>query len=178
MRKIFRYWRDRDIDVAGEHVHGIRVDRFVGLQPHTASQMEHIKDLPDELFCGNPAHFGFTAVTEPERFQEKFWLEFLPWFYKNNPKGSEDYASMIDGAEICMPALWCEDKTIIAYSKDGYAGKTWELPPDWQGVKKVSVANLTFAGPEPRGEVPAVAGKVTLRVGKGEALKMCVCHGK
>jgi len=32
-RKIFRYWRDHGIDVASEYVIGIRIDRFVGLQP-------------------------------------------------------------------------------------------------------------------------------------------------
>jgi len=173
MRKIFRYWRDREIDVAGEHVYGIRVDRFVGLQPHTASQMEHIQDLPDELFCGNPAHVGFTSVSEPEDFRQRFWLEFLPWFYKNNPRRTADPRTLIDGTDICMPALWCEAPTLIAYSKDGCERKAWELPPDWKDVGRVRLARITPAGPEPAGETPVAGGRITLRIEKDEALRIC-----
>ena len=173
MRKIFRYWRDRDIDVAGEHVHGIRVDRFVGLQPHTASQMQHIEDIPDELFCGNPAHFGFESVKEPENFQERFWLEFLPWFYKNNPKGTEDPRSMIDGSDICMPVLWCEEPALIAYSKEGYEDKTWKLPGDWQDVDRVSVSTITGRGEEPGGDVEVNDGRINLNLARNQVVKIC-----
>ena len=171
-RKIFRYWRDREIDVAGEHVVGIRVDRFVGLQPHTASQGDQIEDLPDELYCSNPAHFGFSSETEPEAFQEKFWLQFLPWFYKNNnaPKGNQQ---MVDGTDICMPVLWCEEPTLIAYSKNGYDSKTWKLPPDWRHVKNVSLARITPEGHEPIDKATVTDGRITLRVGKNETLKVC-----
>ena len=172
MRKIFRYWRDREIDVAGEHVHGIRVDRFVGLQPHTASQMEHIEDLPDELFGGNPAHVGFTSVSEPEHFRDRFWLQFLPWFYKNHPAGTGDRGAMIDGTDICMPALWCKDPTLIAYSRDGYRHKSWQVPVEWQNVKRVQLSRLTGAGVEPAGEVAVESGTITLSVEANEALKI------
>ncbi|MHC4252525.1 MAG: endo-alpha-N-acetylgalactosaminidase family protein [Planctomycetota bacterium] len=172
-RKIFRYWRDRDIDVASEHVWAMRVDRFVGLQPHSASQADKIEDLPDELYCSNPAHFGFMSETVPEGFQEKFWLSFLPWFYKNSTQGTEDPQTMIDGTDICMPALWCDERTLIAYSKDGYERKTWELPPDWKDVARVSVSRITPEGPEPVGEIPVADGRITLGVGKDEALSIC-----
>jgi hypothetical protein len=172
MRKIFRYWRDKDMDVAGEHVHGIRVDRFIGLQPHTASQMEHIKEIPDELFCGNPAHFGFTSITQTEEFQEKFWLEFLPWFNKNNPNGVDDPNSMRDGTDICMSALWCKEPTLIAYSKDGYESKTWELTGEWKQLKKVALAKLTPEGPEPIGEADVTDGVLTLSIEKNQGLKI------
>lgn len=175
-RKIFRYWRDREIDVAGEHVHGIRVDRFIGLQPHTASQMEHIQDVPDELMCGNPAHFGFNSVTEPKAFQERFWLQFLPWYYKNNPKGSADYAAMVEGTDICMPCLWCEEPTLIAYSKEGYDEKSWPLPSDWQEVKKVSLAKLSGEGAKPVGEALVEKGRLSLSVEEDTALKISPCR--
>jgi hypothetical protein len=173
MRKIYRYWRDRDINVAGEHVHGIRVDRFVGLQAHTASQMEHIEDLPDELFCGNPAHFGFTTETEPSDFQERFWLTFLPWFYKNNPECTEDPQSMIDGTDICMPCHWCEEPTLIAYSKDGYEEKTWTLPKNWSGVEKVSLLEINGDGDKPMGEIEVGNGTINLGLKKNQVVSIC-----
>jgi hypothetical protein len=43
-------------------------------------------------------------MTEPEGFSERFWLEFLPYYYKNHPAGGADHAGMIDGTDICMPA--------------------------------------------------------------------------
>jgi len=171
-RKIFRYWRDREVDVASEFAWGMRVDRFVGLQPHSAAQGNLIEDLPDELYCSNPAHVGFTSVTEPAEFQARFWLEFLPWFCRNNPRRTPDLQAMIDGANICMPALWCNEPTLVAYSKDGYERKSWTLPPDWQGVKKVSLARLTFAGPETIGEAEVAGGRLTLRLGKDEAVRI------
>ena len=172
-RKIFRYWRDREIDVASEYVIGIRVDRFVGLQPHTAAQGDMIDDLPDELYCSNPAHFGFTSETEPEGFRERFWLQFLPWFDKNNPKGNDVTDAMIDGSDICMPVLWCEEPTLVTYSKGGYDGKTWQLPPDWKDVNKVRLSRITLEGHDPAGEVAVVDGRIALGLGAGEAMKVC-----
>jgi hypothetical protein len=168
MRKIYRYWRDKGINVFGEHVWGIRVDRFIGLQAHTASQMNEIEEIPDELMCGNPAHFGFDSVTEPEAFQEKFWLDFLPWFFKNHPQGTEDFANMKEGTDICMPCLWCEKPTLIAYSKEGYENKSWQLPADWQDVETVVVTGITTAGSETTLSVSN--GAVTLSVSRDETV--------
>ncbi len=168
-RKIFRYWRDRDIDVASEYVIGIRVDRFVGLQPYSAAQAELIEDLPDEFYTSGPVYYEFRGVDAPADFHERFCLKFLPWFYKNNksPKGAQQ---MVDGTDICMPALWCQKKTIIAYSKEGCYGKIWELPPDWKDIHKVCLSRITFHGHEPVGEAAVTDGRIALSVPKDEAL--------
>jgi hypothetical protein len=168
-RKIYRYWRDRDIDVASEYVIGIRVDRFVGLQPYSAAQGELIEDLPDEFYTTGPVYYEFRQESEPADFHERFCLKFLPWYYKNNPNAQGDQ-QMVNGTDICMPALWCQDKTIIAYSKEGYDGKTWELPPDWKDVNKVCLARITLEGHEPVGEVAVTDGRIALSVAKDEAL--------
>jgi hypothetical protein len=172
-RKILRYWRDREIDVAAEHVWGMRVDRFVGLQPHAACQGDMIEDLPDELYCSNPAHVGFTSISEPAEFQEKFWLHFLPWYYKNNPAGTGDTRTMIDGTDICMPALWCQEPTLIAYSKEGYAGKTWAVPADWAKVAQVRVWRVGPKGCQPLQDLAVAGGAINLGVAKNETLKIC-----
>jgi len=171
-RKIFRYWRDREIDVASEYVVGMRVDRFVGLQPHSAAQGNLVDDLPDELYCSNPAHFGFTTIKEPDDFKKRFWLEFLPWFYKNNPKGTDDPRSMIDGSDICMPALWCAEPTLIAYSRDGYDSKTWTLPDDWQGTAEVNVSAVAPAGDESARAIAVQDGAIRLSLERDETVKV------
>jgi hypothetical protein len=46
-RKIYRYWRDRGIDVTSEWVVAFRTDRFVGLQPWCWHGGSAVEDLPD-----------------------------------------------------------------------------------------------------------------------------------
>jgi hypothetical protein len=69
-----------------------------------------------------------------------------------------------------MPAPWCEQKTIIAYSKEGRDGKTWQLPPDWKDVNKARLSRITLEGHEPVGEVAVTDGRIALSVVEGEAL--------
>ena len=82
---------------------------------------------------------------------------------------------MSDTPATCMPALWCEEKTLIAYSRDGYKSKTWELPPDWRDVRTVGLSGITLEGQEPVGEAPVADGRIALSVGKDEALKIRPC---
>jgi hypothetical protein len=171
-RKIYRYWRDHGIDVASEYVIGIRVDRFVGLQPYSAAQGDLIMDLPDALYTTGPVYYEFRGLKAPEDFHERFCLKFLPWFYGNNPNAEGDQ-QMVSGTDICMPALWCDQRTLIAYSKDGYAEKTWELPPDWKDVRSAALSRIAIEGHEPVGDVAVTGGRITIGVGKNHALKIC-----
>lgn len=50
---------------------------------------------------------------------------------------------MVENDDVFVPALWAKEKTIIAYSRNGYKKKTWELPDDWSGVKKVILYDIT-----------------------------------
>ncbi len=173
-RKIYRYWRDRGIDVTSEWVNGFRDDYFVGLQAwtwHGGSAVEH---LPNELYCTNPMedarHLGGEYGEIPEKYLEEFCLLFMPWHYKNNPEGSDDPGSMIDGGDSCIPALWCDGPTLIAYSRDGCASKTWPLPANWDGVDTVSLATLSREGPGPAGEVEVIDGRIALSLSKDRAV--------
>jgi len=174
-RKIFRYWRDRGIDVTSEWVDGLRGDYMVGLQAWAWHGASAVADLPDELYCGNPMkdakHPGFDQQDGlHEKFREEFYLLFVPWYYKNNPKGVEDCSKMIDGTDICMPALWCKAPTIIAYSKEGMSGKVWSLPGDWSDVSKVALSRITLEGLESKGEADVEDGKVSLSLEADEAV--------
>jgi hypothetical protein len=174
-RKIFRYWRDRGIDVTSEWVDGLRGDYFVGLQAWAWHGASAVADLPDALYCGNPMqdakHPGFDQEGGlHEKFREEFYLLFVPWYYKNNPEGSSDFSGMLDESDICMPALWCKEKTLIAYSKDGYASKSWTLPESWKTETTFRVARITADGLQECGQLTAENGKITLGVGADEAL--------
>jgi hypothetical protein len=177
-RKIYRYWRDRGIDVTSEWVNGFREDRFVGLQPWAWHGGEAIQDLPDSLYCTNVMETkvreirGDPAGPDYAEYPAQFFLKVLPWYYKNHPQGTGDLTTMMDGTDICMPALWCQEPTLMAYSKEGYTGKAWQLPADWRDVRKVVISKLTMEGTQRGVEASVEDGKITLCCGKCEALKI------
>jgi hypothetical protein len=50
------------------------------------------------------------------------------------------------GNDVFIPAAWRTNKEILAFSEKGYTSKTWNLPPDWKGVKKVNIFKVTENG--------------------------------
>lgn len=155
-RKIMRYWRDKGVDPAAEHVVGLRVDRFVGLQPYSAAQMNLIADLPHALYTSSPYHAHFWDVAPPPEFHERFCLEVLPYYYRNHPAGTADTAAMMGDGDVCMPALWCAEPTLMVYSKRGRDSRPWPVPAEWHDAGDVRVARLTIDGP-----VAVADGRIT-----------------
>ena len=103
---------------------------------------------------------------------DQFCLNVIPWYYENNAivvKGKQ-IPTMRDGNDICMPALWKKERTLVAYSRDGYESRTWALPTDWKDVRKVALSRMTLEGPQHVGEAEVTPDALTLRLGSGEAL--------
>lgn len=176
-RKIYRYWRDRGIDVTSEWVNGFRDDRFVGLQPWSWHGGDSLKDLPDALYCSNVMteareFWGDPTDQKHAAWVREFFLKVLPWHYGNHPDGSQAVDGMIDGTDICMPALWCDTPTLLAYSQAGCAAKTWPLPPAWKGTGRVAIAGLSFNGVEPVGEIDVVADSLTLSLEPNQPVRI------
>ena len=74
---------------------------------------------------------------------------------------------------LFVPALWTENKELIAYSRDGYASKSWQLPNDWGNVKSVDVYRITLDGCVPlKKDVRVTGSKLSLSVGKDEAVSV------
>ena len=69
-----------------------------------------------------------------------------------------------------MPALWRREKTLIAYSREGYDNKTWQLPPEWKDVDSASLFRITLNGHEKVREVTVTNGTLSLAMDKREAL--------
>ena len=176
-RKIYRYWRGRGIDVTSEWVTAFRTDRFVGLQAWCWHGGSSVEDLPDDLYCTNVMDdcreiWGDLASEAYTAYPREFFLKVLPWFYKNNPAGTEDPQSMIEGTDICMPALWCDNPTVITYSQEGAAGKTWKLPKGWESHEKLTVQKLTCEGPQPLGTADVADGTVKLDIDANSAVTL------
>jgi hypothetical protein len=43
------------------------------------------------------------------------------------------------GGDLFIPALWRNNREIMAWSETGYSNRKWKLPPEWHGVDKVDV---------------------------------------
>lgn len=169
MRKILRYWRDNGVDPGVEHAWGMRSERCVGLTPYAADS-RHIDDLPDPLFTTSPYHAQFDGVNLPPDFVERFCLETLPYYHRNHPAANYDYGPIQDPTDLCMPALWCETPTLISYSKHGFAGMKWPLPPEWRGVREVQISRLSVDGPQPRNRVVVEPNGIRFSLAAGEAV--------
>jgi len=77
---------------------------------------------------------------------------------------------MIENENVFVPALWIEGKAIIAYSTDGYNKKTWELPADWDKVKKVALFDVTPTAVTPKGNISIKNNRLTLSVPAGRQI--------
>ncbi len=172
-RKIYRTWRDRGVDVTSEWVNGFRDDRFVGLQAWAWHGGSAVEDLPDALYCTNVMEevreiWGDPAGPDYAAWPAQFFLKVLPWHYRNHPRGG-DAQGMLDGTDVCMPALWCATPTLIAYSLEGCPERTWKLPDGWRDGT-ATLSRLTWEGDVPAGSVEIREGRLTLGLARGEAV--------
>jgi len=74
--------------------------------------------------------------------------------------------------DLFVPALWHKQE-MIAYSKLGYASKTWQLPDDWGKVKQVDLYRITMEGCVPVNQrIPVSEGKLHLALEPEEAVSI------
>lgn len=73
-------------------------------------------------------------------------------------------------ARVCMPALWCDAPTLIAFSKGGFNNRYWPVPPEWSDVSEVQLSTLTVDGPQPRNRVPVDPDGIQFSLLAGEAV--------
>jgi len=173
MRKIYRYFRNKGIDITSEYAIGLRDDRFVGLQPWCWHQENLVADLPEALYCSTKwvgcDMWFIEDRNNPPHTREKFYLEVLPWYFKNHGAGPKGFMDT-KATDVCLPALWKEQRTAIAYSLKGYEEKTWELPPEWINAKTIQVQRITWEGCQAMAEVEVKAGRFTLSLKADEAV--------
>ena len=77
---------------------------------------------------------------------------------------------MMENENVFVPALWMEGKAIIAYSTDGYEEKTWDLPPDWSGVSKAELFDVTPDAVTSKGAVTIQNNRLTISVPQGRQI--------
>jgi hypothetical protein len=212
-RKIFRYFRERGMDITCE---GMQSD-FTGLQPmiwwYHKSPWWQMK-VPERLCArgrtthhsthdfrfGSSMHGEEIFVKDKENlpgFLDQFCQQTLPWYYLSqldrvhlSPFGRLTYSDGVTagwkgfqriirrgklilrrGDDLFIPALWRDDKTIIAYSRKGYSDREWLLPADWADVEKVDVSAITLNGLVPlESGKKIIDGKIQLSLQAGQAV--------
>ncbi len=182
-RKIFRYFRDKyQMDVTCEGSTFLRFDPFVGLQPmayHYGGPT-----VPPKLYCGTPLEHAETNIlNDPHKLGgllDMFCTLGAPVIWSNhwrhdddtNQPQAADWKKVQQGGDVCIPLIWKKEKTLIAYSRGGYANKTWELPADWKSVKTATLTRIASDGSktEDAGTAEIKDGKLTLALKAGEAL--------
>src|SRR5262252_506960 len=152
-RKTLRYFRDYGLDVTSEHSVGGKLDPFVGLQPMAWLYEEPAPNIPPSLYCGTQMKAEGDIRTDPKKLPgllEQFCLKAAPEIWANawrernggRPPETGERRQVMQGDDCCIPLVWKKEPAQVAYSRSGYATKTWKLPADWSRVKAARLANL------------------------------------
>ena len=79
---------------------------------------------------------------------------------------------LVDGTDVCVPALWRPHREMIAFSEKGYARREWTLPPEWQDVRRVDLYEVGPAGLTSVGATDASGGRVCLTLRGGQMVSV------
>jgi hypothetical protein len=94
----------------------------------------------------------------------------LTYLSKDQYKVTKGNVSLVENSDVLIPALWLKNKSLLAYSKNGYEIKTWVLPKDWSKVSRVKISRITMDAKTPFETKKIQSGKLTLTVAKDEML--------
>ena len=133
-------------------------------------------------------------------FKEQFCLKTAVWYYLNRHQrlyllNGKEYQSvqfsdnvrtylskddqyrvtqgevtLVDDTDVLIPALWLGPGHMLAYSKKGYANKSWALPESWKNVKEAKLSRITAEGRADPKIVKSPAGRLDLTFDKDEML--------
>ena len=100
----------------------------------------------------------------------QFSEDVRTFYSKGLYKVTQGNVALVENDDILIPALWIDGKSLIAYSKNGYENKTWNLPKGWSNVKTVKLSQVTTEGKINRGVRKIKSGKLTLTLVKDEMI--------
>jgi hypothetical protein len=130
-------------------------------------------------------------------FLDMFCTTTLPWYYLSQHeriafsddvlyysegiKAGEEHGNKIirkgdyvlrENNDLFVEARW-KEKEIIAYSKEGYKDKYWQMPGSWKDVERVDMYRITLEGTELLATGKNIeSGKLKFSLDKGEAVSI------
>ena len=100
----------------------------------------------------------------------EIWANAWREAHDNHPPPAADLQRVLQGNDCCLPLVWKKEPTLLAYSRDGYARKTWKVPADWFGVRTVRLAGVTVNGITAAGTAEVKDGELELAFTPGQAV--------
>ena len=184
-RKIFRYWRDKGMDVTCEAgMYWLRQDPFLGLQ--AASWHNTAQNFQEEQWLGKPSDFlelpvALSAYTpmqceqeimrDPDSLSgliEQVATRLVPWYIERNTPKSEIPSWYTNTDSLVVAPVQWQAATLIAYSPSTPLVQTLELGDSAFGKwKKMEVAELGLNGRVAQDTLAIDNGNVTLQLDPG-----------
>ena len=84
-----------------------------------------------------------------------------PWYYKRNGDVAKAATVIMTDDEVVCPALW-KDRTLVAYSKTGFANRKIRVPSNWIDVQQVQLSLITLRGIQGTDTLPVDHGIISL----------------
>jgi len=139
------------------------------------SDKENMPGFPG-MFCRTTLPWYYLSRLERQKF-ENGTLSYSGGVVARNEAGKRIIRQgnflLREDDHLFVPALWNGQKEIIAYSKAGYATKTWQLPEDWSKVQRVDLYRITLEGCVPlKQSVPITGETLTLSLGNDGAVSI------
>lgn len=131
----------------------VQKDRNVDGQPIRMNRLERLSDDGSVVQFSN----GVTSYMDGDRATIKQGEKLLR-----------------SGSDVFIPALWSKaGKEIIAFSQNGYANKSWQLPDDWADVRQVDIYRLSADGlAREQSAVPVTGGTLALTLAAGAGVSI------
>ena len=182
-RKIFRYWRDKGLDVTCEAgMYWLRKDPFLGLQ--AASWHNTATNFDKEDWLGKPEYFdglplalsAFTPMQcEPEIMKDPIELtglreqvatRLVPWYLTRNPNSVKPSEYLVSDTLVLAPIGW-RDSQMIVYSVDGMEQNLDMTQTTLASADRLLLSEITLDGLLPLDTLRVTEGKLQLQLPKG-----------
>ena len=127
------------------------------------------------MFCRTTLPWAFLSRHERVRFANEA-LEYSDGVVARVESGQKmirqgEFVLRRDD-DLLVPAAW-QGRELIAYSRGGYVDRSWALPADWSGVRRVDVYRITPEGAELRTRGKGIAGgRLELSLAPDEAVSI------
>jgi hypothetical protein len=161
------FFKAPDAGCAYETAWGHTIDEDMEKDLRQFTEGFYIKTLP-WLFLNR--HKPLMHTNTADLYQVMFDEGILSSVRKKDGKHwlSQNGEVLVDGTDLCMPALWRENE-YIAYSKNGCL-KKWRLSGNWDDVHSIMLEPLSSGCEEPAREIPVSDGVVELKLDPGQTI--------
>ena len=182
-RKIFRYWRDKGLDVTCEAgMYWLRKDPFLGLQAaswhNTSSNFEKedwmgkpefFEGLPLDLSAFTPMQCETEVMKDPINLtglKEQVATRLIPWYLSRNPDLKKATEYVVTDTLVIAPVGW-NNSQMVVYSSNGIDQILDMNQTAFAIADKLVLSEITLEGLRPLDTLTLDEGRLQLQVPEG-----------